>query len=497
MTLCSPLHVGFETRTWFLRDFGAAKRQWRAFSDPRFPQRGRICAVSPSSCSQLSQRRHTSVDKGRSAFLGTGQLRHYASQAFFCFAVLSLGWSRCASAQTTTGGSGELFREDVAGTRIEPAFSPVPIRLGGLLADVRLSEDIRFETNVLNDGANPRSDMSLALEPLVGVRSNWGRHSLSLNARARLQRYNAVKSENRDTFDLRLAGRLDAEAPSAFSGTLRYSREAEDRGSGGNNLTGVGPSFLHILDAHAGGRTQFGKIGLEVSGEALERRYEELRGVGVTRLDQSFRDMRTITLAPRSVVPITPVTALFFSSKVSRSESIAPRPGARRDATGTSVLAGVRLEGAGLIAAEVGFGWRTHNYDLTRFRDYSGLTWDCTFDWYPTQLLSFRLQAGQDFRNSGLLQVPAILVRSVSLTGYYDIKRNVRLKLSIEDDHERYREIGLTTNTATATVSGEYSFSPRIAARLFLRYRDRASTDASRIAAYDGLTTGFSLTGWL
>lgn len=423
-------------------------------------------------------------------------MRHRALRTFLLAVLLLSGWHVKAGAQIASGGSDRLFRSDAAGTRVEPEFDPKPFRVGSFLAEVRLSEETRLETNVLNTRTNTRSDVSLSLEPVVAVRTDWNRHLLTLLTRARMQRYNNVTSENRTAYEARLGARFDAERGSEFMSSIRYTREAEDRGFGGSNQAGE-PAFLKLLDARTSVRTDIAGIQLDASIDAEERRYEDIRAGAGMRVDQSFRDIRSVSLNPRVNVPSGAYTVVFATARVSRSESIDPRPSRKRDATGTAVLAGIRFEGPGLLAAEAGFGWRTRNYDSVRFRDYEGATWDIAVDGYPTQLTSFRLQAGQDFRNSGLAEVPAILVRTYSFAGYYDMKRNLRLKLSLDLDRERYREIGLTTATVTTTLVGSYTLSPRIGASLYLRYRDRSSSDANRVEPYSGITLGASLTGWL
>jgi hypothetical protein len=402
-----------------------------------------------------------------------------------------------ASAQSAIGGTGPLFRADVAGARAEPGLTPKPIRLGAWLADINATTEARYESNILNSRVDKLYDMSFAFEPSAALRSNWRRHAVAFRADATLRHYVTERRQDTDTYDLGIDGRLDLPRDGEATGGLAYSRVAEERGSGGATNGGAGPVLTRVWDVHTAGKAQLGRFALDGRWSLSERHYEDLRDADGAVVDQSFRDVRIGSGAGRIGYRVDRRVSPFVAADLSSTTSIFPLEGRRRDALNYGALVGVDLRDIGLFSARLAAGWRRRDYENRRYKDYDGPTWDATLDWYPRRLVSMRFESTQDFRNSNLRDVAGILVRTGTITTYYDMLRKLRLKLVTGYERDRYREIGVRTDAVGVTLAGDYTLGPRIAAHAYVRYKRRWSTDPRKVGVYSGMTAGFSVTGWL
>ena len=395
------------------------------------------------------------------------------------------------------GDDAVLFRSDVAGTRREPAMEPKPIRIGAFTANAELNVRVQAVSNLFNSRFDKTSDVVSVLEPRARVRSDWGRHALSLTARTRVSRHASNASENNETYDTALAGRLDVDERSSLSWKLAYAGQVEIRGAGGQNITTGGPAGFNRVESVVTGQTEIGRAGLAFVANAFRLTYTPVVLRSGSVIDQSFRDTRTVSLMPRVSVDVTQSLAVVASAVATRTESINAAVGLRRDATGKSLLAGIRADLNGLVVSDVSIGWRRQDYDNPVFLSYGGFTYNGIVDWYPTPLLSFRLQGEQECLNSGRLDVAGILANTASVRAYYDPLRRLRIGLGIDLEHGRYREIGVSTNMLSALLQGEYRINPHMAGLLYVQLRRRTSSDATVIPGFETWIVGFTLAGKL
>jgi hypothetical protein len=271
----------------------------------------------------------------------------------------------------------------------------------------------------------------------------------------------------------------------------------EPRASAGINLVQAGPAELQLLQSSLTASTDFGRLGLAVSASLVQRTFQPLLLKAGGKLDQSFRDTRSVSIAPRASFGVAPGAGVFVAGSAVRTTSLDRQLATQRDSSGYTLLAGVRTETEGLIVGEIGLGWRGQSYRNPAFRNFSGFTYDATVDWYPTRLFSVRIQLGQDIVNSGLPTVAGILRRSVAVNAYYDPLRNLRFSLALDREHDEFREIGFSTNTITATLTSRYQIGRHLTVSAYGRLQARGTSDSNRLEGYDSVALGVAVTGAL
>lgn len=415
-----------------------------------------------------------------------------------CFVLAcALLFTQPLQAQISSGGEGALFRSDAAGTRVEQPYAPKPIRIGPLIAEAGATLRAAGDSNVRSSAVASRSELVLVAQPFFRARSDRPMNAFGIDVRGRFTRFSSTTRENSDEYEARVFSRIDFTDQSELSGRIGLARQVEERGEAGLNNPLSEPISFRLAQSALAGKAEFGRLQIRAGLTTARRDYAALRLVGGTLIDQSFRDTRSLAISARAAYQILPGGSVFVGGAVNDTISLKPRSGLARDATGEVILAGIRADLGALVVGEIGAGWRRQTYKNPLFSDYNGPTYDATIDWYPTPLISFRVQAGQDFINSGIPGVPGILTRELRLKVFHDPLRNLRFGVALLHQRDRYRELKLRTNTFTTEVSGEYIFGPRLTATAFVRHRDRQSTDAVTVTGYGRTVAGVSLTGYL
>jgi hypothetical protein len=386
-----------------------------------------------------------------------------------------------------------LFRPDVAGTREIDGTRAEGFGVGGFSLFPQLRLTGAYDSNIFNLANTRREDVALAIEPRLALRSNWGRHSLSVSGDARLLRFADITTENSDAWRANIDGRLDVtDATQLFVGG-ELARAVELRGAGGLNVPDSFPITYRQTRGNFGLTSEIGGIDLALAGGLVERRYDDVVPFTGPAIDQSLRDVRILSVTPRLGYKISPGIALFGSGTYTDTRSLEELGLLTRDATGLVLVGGVRGELSPVVVGEVSAGWLKRDFAGSLGADYSGVTFGATLDWYATPLLSLRLSTRQDFDNSGIATVPGILSRETGLRAFFEARRNLLVSAEVTLVNDRYREIDVTTDTVNATARGEYRFNPNLSAAMVLRWRHRSTSDAETVNGYSGMLLGFAI----
>jgi hypothetical protein len=417
-------------------------------------------------------------------------------------ALLAMASPQLASAQSVPSPFPSdlvvLFRDDVAGTRELPDAGEAGIDLATFRLRGGLGVTGAYDSNVLNlAGAGP-GDFQLALRPSLGLASRWQQHAIGVYADANIVRHADITINNSESWRVGANGRLDAGVDTKLYFDGEAARGVDQRGAGGVLFPIAEPNAWRQDRIGAGIGTRFGDLNLSLAGGWLQRRYDAVAITGVGALRQDFRDVDTWSVTPRIGWQVSPRFDVFVRGQAGFTRSrlddaaLAALGTASRDADGYVVTAGVRGEITPLLIAEVAAGWQKRDFRVAAARDYDGITWNVTVDWYPTPLISARLTARQDFENSGLPTVPGILSRDVGLRLYYEVTRAVLASVELDWQNQRYRELGITTDTVIATARAEYRVNRHLSAALFIRHRGRGTNDPL-VGSFAGTVVGLGL----
>ncbi len=385
-----------------------------------------------------------------------------------------------------------LRRSDVAGARIEPDYSPQPIRTGPLVIDASLSLAAGYDTNVF-DRDNAEGDAVALLTPRVRVRLDTPRHLVQLTGIGHVRRFASTGSEDSEEFELRAQTRLDlAERQSVFA-NASYGSQIESRSSAGTVTTADEPVHFDLVTAQVGADVELGNLWVRPVAHFEESDYSPLAIAG-TDFDLSFRNTRRYGGDLAVGYEFSQLFAAFGEVGISESESLEPAFNAARDSTDLTFLAGVRGEVSPLVWAEVAVGYRDHDYDLVRFLDHSGLTYRADVQWFFTPLITLRFQASQSFLNSGNAAVAGILSNRASVTGYFDPLRNLRVSATVAYEHNQYRETDTVARRPSVRLQAQYAANRNISLGVFAGLRRQEVSGAPLVQSYTSFSTGLGVT---
>lgn len=195
------------------------------------------------------------------------------------------------------------FMRDVAGNRIQPEYTPRPIRIGNFdirpqlqintnfdgnwlnRADVSITQALKLTalppetierlTGFINPQIERKDDIEFDIDPQIGVVSDWASNKLQFDASARIYRYAQLTRENRVEYRVNTLGQIDFGEKHNLTFVAGVDRRAEVPGVNGTavlNYFGFGPSMHTTVMATGDANFTFGRVQAQL-GLSLSRDY--------------------------------------------------------------------------------------------------------------------------------------------------------------------------------------------------------------------------------
>lgn len=389
--------------------------------------------------------------------------------------------------------AGPLLRDDVAGSRQIPGYEPAGVQVGALRVLPAVTGSVEGDTNVLNRTSDKRRDVYFTLAPAVTASGGSGKAAYVLRAEAAVTRFATLAKQNRETWKLGaqasvpLAGRVTV----AVSGG--YAREVEPNYAASAAATVGSPALYDQLSGEAGLSVDLGTTRLTGTAGVLRVDYRPVVQVNGGVVDQSFRDQRTMTLGLKGEHGLPGGQELFAQGEYHWIDSLHAPLCCDRTSTGGNAVGGFRAQLGHLIEAEVAAGYQWRNYRSPAFRDYAGLAWRTKLEWYATSLVSVALSGRRDIANSGIPTAAGVVVDTLMLRVFYEMRRNLNFILTGARTHDDYRDTGQTADGETVKLEGRYVINDRYALGAYGRHRNRSSDSSALPRLGSALEGGLSL----
>ncbi len=387
----------------------------------------------------------------------------------------------------------QLDRSDAAGARNEPEFEPQPLRAGPFILQPSLSVVGGYNSNVLNS-ANELSDAVLTITPRLTARADTPLHLFEVTATGFIRRFASFETENSEEFNVASRSRYDFTEESSLFANASYSQNIEPRSSFTANPNAAEPVSYTNTAGQVGATIGLGSLELRPSVSLATRDYSTLDLIGGGSADLSFRDSRRLGGSLSVGYRVSPMVSVFAAGNVTDVESRNPLPGLDRGAQDLSLVGGVRGELTPVLSGEVAVGYRKREYDLALFRDFGGLTYRADLQYFPTQLLTIRLQAQQVFQNSGNVQVAGILSNRFTVTAYYDPLRNVRVSAQAGYEINDFREADTDASRPSVRIAGEYRFNPNVSVGAYAGVLRQDVSGVLALQEFTSFSAGFGVT---
>lgn len=385
-----------------------------------------------------------------------------------------------------------LDRNDVAGMRREPDFSPQPLNAGPLVINARVAVATTYDTNVLNN-ANGTDDLGAQITPRIAVTSDTGRLRSQIDGTARLRRFVDLQTENSEEFQLSGSTAYQIDEGNSISARASYAQLIEPRSSIFTRLDAAEPVSFRDFSAGVGATVSLGDIRLSPTATYERLSFQDLELVSGGVDDQSFRDVRSINAGLTLGYALSPVLTVFAQGNLRDRQSISADAAADRSSEDMSVLGGVRGELSPLVTAEFAVGYRQRNFDNPLFRDNSGVTFRGDLQWFFSPLISFRLNASQDLRGGGERAVANIVSNRVAASAFYDIRRNLRLALTGTLEYNDFQDVDTNAVRPSLRLQSQYQLNPNLAFGAFVLAQKQSVSGTPLVGEFESLSVGLGV----
>lgn len=332
--------------------------------------------------------------------------------------------------------------------RPRPQYDPIGYDLGTFRVYPAISTDVRASDNYRARDTDRQGDVYAVVLPEVAFASNWSRHRL--NGRTYFNRsvHASLPTENASQYGALIDGAYDVSRNTVLRADASLARSVESRADLGSFRNSVEPVRIDTYHFAVGGSQQFNRLRLDGSVGVNKLTFKDVNGLDGSIIDQSFRDVRTISESLSAQYDVGNGIGLIVSSSANQNR-FSFRPGAagfnplinlNRDSSGFSLEGGVVLELSSLVFGTIKAGYIRQNYRDARFRDFAGLSFTADVNWNVTSLTTLRFRAS----------------RTVQDTSSTTVAGNTRSDFSLRADHELYRFLLLsaTANYGSFTPNG-------------------------------------------
>lgn len=354
-------------------------------------------------------------------------------------AVLLVTTALCATgagaAWAQQGRDGEPDPNITVQQRARPEFDPLGIRAGSFFFYPSIGLEGLYDSNIFATDDDEEDDFASILTPRLQVRSNFSRHSLSLDAGAETAFYLDENDNNYQDVFLRSAGRLEITRDNLLDGNFTVSRVHEDRDSPDD--TGV--DEITTYQNHALGlsyRRNFARLFGVVGGELRRFDFDDADDT-----NNDDRDRNQYLTRLRVGYEVSPRLAGFVEGTLDarRYDQTPDDLGIDRDSEGYSLRAGAEVDITSIIFGEVSAGYSGRTYEDDELDSVGGFSFSGAITWNVTPLTSIVFE--------GLGEIQETSVGAGDGTGD-EATANFQKSLSVDVTHELLRNVLLNANAA-------------------------------------------------
>jgi len=345
-----------------------------------------------------------------------------------CVGILAI--SATARAQTVERGTSVADRP-------RPQYDPIGLDVGTFRLYPSVTAQADGSDNYRARDTNRQGDVYATVLPEVMFGSTWSRHRLGGRAYFNRSLHANLPTEDATQFGVLVNGAIEVDRDTILRGDASVSRGVESRSSLGSFRNSIEPVSFDAYHVAIGAAQQFNRLKLDASVGVNKTSFNDVAGFNGLNIDQSFRDVRSISESFSGQYDIGGGIGLIVSGSANQNR-FGFRPGTAgfdplvdldRSSSGLSLQGGVVLELSSLVFGTIQAGYIKQNYRDRRFRDFSGLNFNVDVLWNVTSLTSLRFRASRTVQDAS----------STTVAG------NTRSDFSVRVDHELYRYVVLSS----------------------------------------------------
>lgn len=301
---------------------------------------------------------------------------------FWAAAVAAIFPPAVSDAQSLADGQG-------VADRARPDYDPIGSRLGAFSLYPSVTVTGAATNNYLATDTNRRADEYLFIQPELVVRSNASRQQLEARAFVNQSVHASLSGYDQTQFGLSASDALNVTHDTQLRADASAARYAESPATLGAFQGAAEPVLFEIYHAGLGASHSFNDLTLGTDAALEYRDFNNTHYPDGTLIDQSYRDVRELTLSGSAQYALRNGIGLIVSGGYS-DEHYRFGPGSPgynsgttidRDSSGFNINGGVTLELTHLIFGRVEIGYLNRHYPDPRLDDYGGFSYSADVLW--------------------------------------------------------------------------------------------------------------------
>ena len=283
----------------------------------------------------------------------------------------------------------------------------------------------------------PRGSSFYTISPELLSKSEWSRHSLTIDLRGSFTGYNTTfpptvlcdcippsiipspVPTNIDTpsFNGKIDGRIDVSRDTRINSELRMRMFTDNPGSPNIQVGLSKYPLATTVGTTLGAEHDFNRLQVSVSGLADRTTYQDSQltdGTSSTNDDRNFNQVGALSRVSYDLMPgVKPFGEIQGDTRT--HDVNFDRSGYQRDSSGGYVKAGTTFEFSRLLTGEAAIGYSTRAYQDPRLNNMQGLLTSASLVWTATGLTTVRFDATSSIDETTLPGVSGTISRDYSL----------------------------------------------------------------------------------
>lgn len=394
----------------------------------------------------------------------------------------------------------------VANERYPKELRPEGIEQAGFILKPRLLLQGSYDSNVLAQENNEKSDFIITVAPSIGIQKKYRNHNFVFGGKAFVDRYLSESNENAERYQAYFRGVLDGNSQWQFPFSAIYNVRPRNRSIPLTNLAADRRLNINTFVGEIGVTRRFNRLSLTLMGDYTNITNED----GTAIVDKSrvvFSDddrQRTgAKLKLRYEIPrnhegnsaehILFADGIYGQTKYeNRQFENARFSGAIGDNTEYGILAGFETTYKGLLFANVGVGALRRSFEDSALKDVSifDLYADVSYNILPK--LTLNAEAGRNIdQDSGLAQ--GVVTSNYQIGIDYELLHDLYAGLNIGLTNFDFETSAREDTSIRSKIYLKKYHSRNFESGLEMRYEDRTSNTSGN--EFDRLEFVFRLTG--
>lgn len=373
-----------------------------------------------------------------------------------------------ALAAGTTVGAQEIERAETVADRHRPALDAKGLPAGSFRLFPVLAVEGLSHSNIFAQTDNAVDDLIMSVRPSLSLESDWNKHALILLADMDIGRYTDNGSEDYEDFSLGADGRVDISRISFFTAEAVHEKTHEQRTSA-DDIGGLAPTEFTIdrLEAAYFRKPNRSFVELSAIGRSLD--FDEVAtSAGI--VSNNDRDRRILTGTARFGYEMTPDYSLFLQGETNSWEydQEFDDSGFQRSSDGHEIVVGTALDFSGVTFGDLFLGYRSQEFDDSRFETVEGISFGGDITWNITGLTTLNALARRTVEPTTIVGAAGIRATRLGIRVDHELLRSLILSANLTAVNDDYQGIDREDDVFRAGLAAKYMLNRRL--YLYLGY---------------------------